>query len=116
MPLEIVGLGKSEVRFVWDDDDEDLWPARALRLRCTCALCQSELTGERILDPSTVPEDLTVTHMELVGNYGLNVHFSDGHTTGIYRFAFLRENRPGPGEQAPEPGANGASKTGASDA
>lgn len=95
MPLEIVGLGKPEVRFVWDDDVEDTWSARELRLRCTCALCQSEFTGERILDPDTVPEDLTVTQMALVGNYGLSIHFSDGHTTGIYRLAALHDDRHG---------------------
>lgn len=89
MPQEIVGLGKTSVRFVWDEGQEDSWPARELRLRCTCANCQSEMTGERILDPETVPEDIVVTHMGLTGNYGVNVHFSDGHTTGIYRFVEL---------------------------
>ncbi|MEM9488299.1 MAG: DUF971 domain-containing protein [Myxococcota bacterium] len=95
MPLEIVGLNRPEVRFVWDDDDEDVWTARELRLRCTCALCQSEVTGERILDPTSVPDDIKVTHMELVGNYGLNIHFSDGHSTGIYRFTQLKDARSG---------------------
>jgi len=33
--------------------------------------------------------------MELVGNYGLSVHFSDGHTTGIYRFRELYNVRRG---------------------
>ncbi len=92
-PLEIIGLGRSEITFVWDEDDRDVISARDLRIRCTCALCQSELTGERILDPDTVPEDLTVTHMEFVGNYGLSVHFSDQHSTGIYRLAELHRNR-----------------------
>ena len=93
MPLEIIGLGKREVRFVWDDDTEDVWGARELRIRCTCAMCQSEVTGERILDPSTVPEDLTIKDMHLTGNYGVGIHFSDGHTTGIYRFKALRRPR-----------------------
>lgn len=95
MPLEIVGLGQPEVRFIWDEGDEDRWPARALRLRCTCAYCQSETTGERLLDPATVPTDLTVTTMNLVGNYGVSIAFSDGHSTGIYRFRELYANRPG---------------------
>jgi ATP-binding protein involved in chromosome partitioning len=90
MPLEIVGLGKREVRFVWDEGDQDVWAARELRLRCTCAMCQSESTGERLLDPATVPADLSVSDMHLVGNYGVGIHFSDGHTTGIFRFAHLR--------------------------
>lgn len=89
MPLEIVGLGKPSVRIVWDEGDEDVWAAREIRIRCTCALCQSEITGARLLDPATIPEDLTVTAMSLVGNYGLSVHFSDGHTTGIFRLRDL---------------------------
>jgi len=94
MPLEIIGLGKREVRFVWEEGgDEDVWTARDLRIMCTCANCQSEATGERILDPKTVAEDITVTDMHLVGNYGVGVHFSDGHTTGIFRFKVLRRPR-----------------------
>lgn len=93
MPLEIIGLGKREIRFVWDEGDEDVWSARTLRTRCTCAMCQSETTGERLLDPASVPEDLSVTDMHLVGNYGVGIHFSDGHTTGIFRFRDLRRPR-----------------------
>ena len=90
LPLEIIGLNKRDVRIVWDEGDEDLWTARELRLKCVCALCQSEVTGERLLDPGRVPEDLTITDMHLVGNYGLGMHFSDGHTTGIYRLRQLK--------------------------
>lgn len=94
MPLEIIGLGKQEVRFVWEEGgDEDVWSTRELRQKCTCANCVSEATGERILDPKTVPEDITVSNMHLVGNYGVGIHFSDGHTTGIYRFKALRRPR-----------------------
>lgn len=93
MPLEIIGLGKREVRFLWDDGTEDLWGTRELRLACTCANCQSEATGERLLDPATVAEDLTVKDMHLVGNYGVGIHFSDGHTTGIFRFRVLARKK-----------------------
>jgi ATP-binding protein involved in chromosome partitioning len=89
LPLEIVGLGKASVRFVWDDNREDLWTARELRIRCSCAHCQSEITGERLLDPATVAADLTVKEMHMVGNYGVGILFSDGHGTGIYRFREL---------------------------
>jgi ATP-binding protein involved in chromosome partitioning len=90
MPLEIIGLGKREVRFVWDDEREDLWPARELRIACICAGCKSETTGERLLNPAAVPEDISVTDMHLVGNYGVGISFSDGHGTGIYRFRDLK--------------------------
>ena len=90
MPLEIIGLGKSEVRFVWDDNTENVYATRELRIRCSCANCVSEVTGERILDTTKIPEDITVADMHLVGNYGVGIHFSDGHTTGIFRFKELK--------------------------
>lgn len=34
---------------------------------------------------------LAVTHAEIVGNYALAIHFSDGHTSGIYTWDYLRE-------------------------
>ncbi len=94
MPLEIIGLGKREVRFVWDEGDEDVYAARELRIRCTCAMCQSETTGARLLDPATVPEDISIADMHLVGNYGVGIHFSDGHSTGIFRFRELKREKP----------------------
>jgi len=93
MPLEIIGLGKREIRFVWEEGVEDVWGARELRIKCTCANCQSEATGQRILDPATVPAELSITDMYLVGNYGVGIHFSDGHTTGIFRFRELKRAR-----------------------
>jgi ATP-binding protein involved in chromosome partitioning len=54
-----------------------------------------EFSGQKLLDPATVPTDIVVSQMQLVGNYGLSIGFSDGHSTGIYRFDDLYENRPG---------------------
>jgi ATP-binding protein involved in chromosome partitioning len=93
-PIEIVGLGKPEVRLVWDEGDEDLWTARDLRLRCTCAHCVHEFSGDKLLDPATVSDAIVVSTMNLVGNYGISIGFSDGHSTGIYRFDELYQNRP----------------------
>ncbi|MCX5747366.1 MAG: DUF971 domain-containing protein [Proteobacteria bacterium] len=93
MPLEINGLGKREVHFVWDDGTEDTYGTRELRIKCSCALCVSEVTGERLLDPKVVPEDLVIADMHLMGNYGVGIHFSDGHTTGIFRFRELKRKK-----------------------
>jgi len=51
---------------------------------------------------------ITAESAELVGNYALRIIFSDGHKTGLYSWAYLREidpDAPQPGE-AP-PGASG---------
>jgi ATP-binding protein involved in chromosome partitioning len=94
LPIEIVGRGQDEVRIVWDEGHEGTYAARDLRLRCRCAMCIHEFTGEKLLDPAKVPADIRVTEMELVGNYGLRIEFSDRHATGIYRFRDLLERCP----------------------
>ena len=93
MPMEIQGLNKDAVTFVWDEEKSDVWPARVLRLRCTCAYCKSEDTGERLIVDEDIAMDIKVTEMHVVGNYGVGIHFSDGHSTGIYRFSSL-ESKP----------------------
>ena len=38
---------------------------------------------------------LTAVSAELVGNYAIRFEFSDGHSTGIYSWSYLREIEPG---------------------
>ena len=52
--------------------------------------CIHELTGQPLLDPATVPDDMTQGDVRLVGNYAIAIQFSDGHDTGIYTFDHLR--------------------------
>lgn len=94
IPIEIVGLMRPEVRVVWDEDHEAVFAARELRLRCGCARCVEEMTGRPLLDPASVPAEVLVLSISLVGNYGLQIGFSDGHDTGIYRFADLWDACP----------------------
>ncbi len=44
---------------------------------------------------------LVVDAAELVGNYAIRLRFSDGHDTGIYSWAYLREIDP---NAKPQPG------------
>jgi DUF971 family protein len=41
--------------------------------------------------PSSSKGPLTALGAELAGNYGLRIEFSDGHSTGIYTWQYLRE-------------------------
>jgi DUF971 family protein len=66
-------------------------PYRALRLACRCATCIDELTGKPLLDPATVPEDVGVQDVEQVGLYGVRIHWTDGHRTGIYTWERVRD-------------------------
>ncbi len=96
LPLEIIGLTRPEITLVWEDDHRSVFPARELRIACRCALCIEEMTGRALLDPSKVPADVVADSIQLVGQYAMAVHWSDGHTTGIYNFRDLRGNCPCP--------------------
>ena len=48
--------------------------------------------------------------MDLVGNYGINIHFSDGHTTGIFTFQRLRADCPCEACRGAAVGAAGAAR------
>ena len=75
----------------WDDAHESTYPSRYLRFMCSCASCVSERTGERLLKEAMVPEDVHAVRVASVGNYAIQIFWSDGHDTGIYPFERLRQ-------------------------
>ena len=83
--------GDASLRITWGDDLVSLFDAPALRRLCPCAQCVNEFTGERVLQPATVSDDLKIENVELVGRYALTFRFGDRHETGIYSFRYLRE-------------------------
>ncbi|MBI4347507.1 MAG: DUF971 domain-containing protein [Elusimicrobia bacterium] len=89
-------LKKSDGEFtiVWQDGHESAFSIRSLRQACPCAACRDEWTGKPLLDPESVPADITAPKAELVGNYAVAFQFSDGHSTGIYSFEGLRSRCP----------------------
>ena len=78
----------------WPDGAKAQYGFKYLREACVCARCVHEITGEPLLDPDTVPEDLQLENMQLVGNYAVKFSWSDGHDTGIYTWERLRELSP----------------------
>ncbi|HEX3927999.1 MAG TPA: DUF971 domain-containing protein [Gemmatimonadales bacterium] len=83
------------VEFDWDGEGHvGRFAARALRLACPCAACVDEMTNRPLLDAAAVPMDVRPVAIDLVGAYGLRVHWSDGHATGIYTFQALRAQCP----------------------
>ena len=85
VPLEI---HREDDRLVitWSEDHQGDYAARDLRLACQCAECREEFTGRMLLDPNSVPPDVRALSVSLVGGYGFQVQWSDGHHAGIYTY------------------------------
>ena len=91
VPTDIRALRERGLLAVtWPDHRAEL-PFLLLRARCECARCVNELTGERMLDPESIPAQITIESMDLVGSYAVRIHWSDGHNSGLYTWEQLRE-------------------------
>jgi DUF971 family protein len=90
-PREIQQQGDAGLRITWADTVVSVYTAAELRRACPCAQCVNEWTGQRMLKPENVSEELTIGDISIVGRYALNFRWSDGHQTGIYSFRYLRE-------------------------
>src|SRR5690349_20924577 len=94
-----LAAGNGTLAIEWNDQHLSAYPYRYLRDRCPCATC----TGSgRSLDnpvPQTSPASLPILgakplrpdRAELVGRYALQIYWSDGHSSGIYGFDYLRD-------------------------
>ena len=95
-----VSLGGG-VTIEWRDGHISRYSIAALRAACPCATCQ-DLHGEgqsptRMPEPPPAnvlplykPTGATLTAVKPVGRYALNFIFSDGHSTGIFTWEYLR--------------------------
>ncbi|MEC7557786.1 MAG: DUF971 domain-containing protein [Planctomycetota bacterium] len=75
----------------WSDGQSYQIPFRALRQLCPCASCVSETTGQRVLDPDSVPTDIHPTNVSHTGSYALKIIWSDDHDTGLFTWEYLNE-------------------------
>jgi DUF971 family protein len=89
-PTQIIEEKNAGITIHWSDDQVTQYNAPDLRKACPCASCIDEWTGEKRLKDDSVPDDISFSHISIVGRYALNFHFSDGHDTGIFSFKFLR--------------------------
>lgn len=90
-PKSVEKIDDDKLKITWGDGHESSYTFQFLRQNCPCAECRDEWSGERLVDPATVAEDMQSSRAEVVGNYALAFSFSDGHGTGIYSFENLRK-------------------------
>jgi DUF971 family protein len=91
-PPEAIDVGPGGAIVIrWSPVRTTTIPATRLRDACPCAQCVEEGTGRKLLDPATIPEDIRPLQITAVGNYAIQIHWSDGHGTGIYSWETLRQ-------------------------
>ncbi len=82
--------GERELALSFDDGHESVFDVVELRRKCPCAQCVDEMSGRRMLRPESIGEGTRPLRIDPVGQYAITIHWSDGHSTGIYSFDYLR--------------------------
>jgi DUF971 family protein len=89
--IQIIG---QEVAIVWDDGVESYFAFEKLRAASPSAETQGErdIFGQQYGGGGAKKfPGVEVLGWEQVGNYALRFDFSDGHSTGLYSFDYLRK-------------------------
>ena len=73
------------------NNKEYFFTHKFLRNHCPCASCINEITGEKMLDPTTIPETIQAVDYIVVGNYAIQFLWDDTHYTGIYTYEYLEK-------------------------
>jgi len=102
-PIEIRRINDSHLSVQWSDGKTSLLSSEQLRHRCPCAECRArrgDSSHEKPLTPGksklsiidhSKAESLRLEKIAAVGNYAINFKWGDGHSDGIYSFAYLYE-------------------------
>lgn len=72
----------------WGEGNADEVTAPRLRAACRCAWCTRERIDGTFAASS---ETIIIDRLAPVGDYAINIAFSDGHARGIYPWAYLRK-------------------------
>ena len=87
IPVEIkLHQQRKILEVVFDNGDRFDLPCEYLRVFSTSAEVQAAQERGEVI---TGKEDVNITKIEPVGNYAVNLHFDDGHSTGIYSWSTL---------------------------
>jgi DUF971 family protein len=82
-----------ELALAFSDGFEAYLPLPLLRRACPCAACQGEPDAlGRVVRPRVEhgPRAFELLRFVTVGGYALQLHWADGHSTGLYTFDYLR--------------------------
>ena len=81
------------LRIEWTDGHESVYDFERLRWACPCAHCRGEMGRSGRLDQidRLEPQETELEDLRQVGRYAIMPIWTDGHDTGIYTYAYLRE-------------------------
>lgn len=103
-PTRINLIKTDRLEVDWADGHKSVYPVTLLRSMCPCAQCkqmrdeQEKRRSALNILPGNYTGTISALGAQMVGNYAIQIDWSDGHGSGIYSFDYLREigSKPSP--------------------
>jgi len=86
-----VTYDQARLHIRWADDSVGQIDHHTVRAACPCAECVHEYTGQPLLDPATIARDIQPKAIQPLGNYAVQITWTDDHSHGIYSYDLLRK-------------------------
>jgi DUF971 family protein len=102
-PLHIAVSKSKGLKIDWADGHHSDYPLEYLRDECPCASCtgahgttpeKSSYSQSQANPFQMYQAKLRMLNIEEAGSYALRINWSDGHSTGIYSYDYLRRICP----------------------
>ena len=96
-PTKIDLKRDERLQITWADGVVSTYSLAVLRKNCPCVECRTKRETEgkkKVLLPILTGDHsrpVTIASAEMVGSYAIQLAWTDGHSAGIYSFAYLRE-------------------------
>lgn len=91
-PSAIRVTSKKDLEILWSDNTETTISLMDLRKLCPCAGCVIERENQSSkFIPLFSSSQLQAAQIKQVGTYAISIEWKDGHSSGIYEYAYLRK-------------------------
>ena len=96
VPLKIVINNEDQyLEITWSDGPVYTYPLYGLRRNCPCVMCRGGHDKMQLFEPEafnlTPKVGISIRKADQIGNHALQIHWSDGHNSGMYRWQTLRD-------------------------
>ncbi len=92
--IELIG---STLSILWNDNSENYFESEFLRTASPSAqnIGEKDIFGNQYggQGPKNFP-NVQILSWDFIGNYAIKLKFSDGHSTGIYSWQYLKNLKP----------------------
>ncbi|MDX2081864.1 MAG: DUF971 domain-containing protein [Terrimicrobiaceae bacterium] len=95
-PIHVQKIGR-ELAIAWSDGQESYLDLERLRRACPCAVCAGEPDAMgNVIRPTVTyqPGSFELMNWQNIGGYAIQPRWGDGHSTGLYSYAYLRRLGP----------------------